>query len=180
MPALELLVPDLIVVACVLLIEQEGCEDRVRCVRLRCSAEDSLHWSQSSKVFNLTPHHLRFDVSHSMRFCALDVCVHKFCKEFVLTLLSGFCRDDRNQCLFLRCGRIPSGCLPVSRQLLLDSCRICLSERCGICGQNHLAESPALVSIVLRPSKSAGLLIRRVCRFSCVCRIVLAAVYLTA
>ena len=44
-PALELLVPDLIVVACVLLIEQEGCEDRVRCVRLRCSSEDSLHWS---------------------------------------------------------------------------------------------------------------------------------------
>ena len=102
-PALELLVPDLIVVAGVLLIEQKGCEDRVRCVWLRCSAEDSLHWSQSSKMLDLTPHHLRFDVSHSIRFCALDVCVHQFREQFVLTLLPGRRGDDRDQCLLLRC-----------------------------------------------------------------------------
>ena len=85
MPALELLVPDLIVVACVLLIEQEGCEDRVRCVWLRCSAEDSLHWSQSSEMFDLAPHHLRFDVGHSIRFCTLDVCVHQFREDQIIT-----------------------------------------------------------------------------------------------
>ena len=159
MPALELLVPDLIVVAGVLLIEQEGCEDCVRCVWLQCSAEDSLHWSQSSEMFDLTPHHLRFDVGHSIRFCALDVCVHQFREEFVLTLLSGIRCDDRDQSLLLRCGWIPSGCLPVNGQLLLDSCRVCLSERCGICGQNHFAESSSFVAIVLRPSESAGLLV---------------------
>ena len=174
------LVSNLVVVWCILLIQDQWCIDAIRRVRFGRTSENPFCRFRASQMFNLAPHHLSWYSIDSVCHGLFDVCLHQLLKQLILAFLSARCRYDCDQRRFLCCRWIPADCLPVLAQSGLNSCSVSSAKCSRIFFQNHLTEFFGLISIILCPAQRAGFFIRWVCSLSGVCFVSTLSIYLTA